>query len=180
MSWTQDRIDTLLKLAPTHSMSQIAKILGNGITRSACIGKIHRIEKATGKKTVRTRIVMPKREPKPHSQKVFIAPRARRIGPSLPGDTSGFAMVKMRLKARPKLEAKPKLGTQCGVLHLTGCKWPTGFDEKVPGGHLFCNDAMFDDRYCEHHAAMGGASYSDELIQKTTKDAIRADRRRAA
>ena len=43
MSWTDERIETLKKLwQEGHSASQIAKTLG-GVTRSAIIGKVHRL-----------------------------------------------------------------------------------------------------------------------------------------
>src|SRR5580658_3319358 len=44
MSWTEERVEMLRKLwLEGHSASQIAAEIGNGITRNAVIGKVHRL-----------------------------------------------------------------------------------------------------------------------------------------
>ena len=64
MSWTDERIATLKKMwKDGHSAADIAKKLGEGVTRNAVIGKAHRMglsgrpspikKKATAKKTVK-------------------------------------------------------------------------------------------------------------------------------
>ena len=47
MSWTQDKTDKLKKLwAEGHTASQIARMLGDDISRNAVIGKAHRLNLA--------------------------------------------------------------------------------------------------------------------------------------
>ena len=44
MSWTEERVGALKKLwLEGQSASQIAKQLGDGVTRNAVIGKVHRL-----------------------------------------------------------------------------------------------------------------------------------------
>ena len=44
MAWTEEKTEELKKLwAEGHTASQISKLLGNGISRNAVIGKSHRL-----------------------------------------------------------------------------------------------------------------------------------------
>jgi GcrA cell cycle regulator len=42
-TWTPERIDKLRELWPTHSAAEISALIGGGISRSAVIGKAHRL-----------------------------------------------------------------------------------------------------------------------------------------
>ena len=45
MSWTEDRVSLLRKLwGDGHTAAEIAKELGEGVTRNAVIGKAHRLK----------------------------------------------------------------------------------------------------------------------------------------
>jgi GcrA cell cycle regulator len=45
MSWTEERVELLKKLwMEGLSASQIAAVLGDGVTRNAVIGKVHRLK----------------------------------------------------------------------------------------------------------------------------------------
>lgn len=178
--WTMERIDTMRRLlAEGYSSSYVAAQIGT--TRNAVIGKAHRIEKATGAMLLRNR---PKiqviRQYKPRQPRVREEqPKNGTVAPSMVGDTGGYRMPKVRLKYRPRETPTLKLGRSCGIVDVTGCKWPVGYDPHVAGGHLFCNSELHDSRYCEFHAQESRASYSTELIVKTMKAALGANKRAA-
>jgi len=75
MAWTDDRIDVLRKLwGSGFSASQIAKELGEGVTRNAVIGKAHRLgleKRPSPVKTDKTKkAAKPKAAPPPKKEKV--------------------------------------------------------------------------------------------------------------
>ena len=92
---------------------------------------------------------------------------------------AGGQLSRRMPKVRPRENPTLKLGRSCGIVDVTGCKWPVGFDAHVAGGHLFCNSELHDSRYCEFHACESRASYSTELIVKTMKAALGANKRSA-
>lgn len=182
--WTPEVVDTMRRLlAEGLSSSQIAAQIGT--TRNAVIGKVHRIEAATSMSLMRKRprlgvlllcSLPQQRDPKPK----VVKPKPKSIGPSMPGDAGGYRMPKVRLKYKPRKATTLKPGVECGILDVTGCKWPVRDEPKLAGGHAFCNGELHDHRYCQFHAEMSAASYSDELIRRATKAAIAAYIKRAA
>ena len=60
------------------------------------------------------------------------------------------------------------------IMSVTGCKWPIEDCDGAIGKYLFCNAPRDELRpYCEHHAAMAVATYSDKLIIHTIRQAIK-------
>src|ERR1700754_1508531 len=89
MGWTEERVELLKKLwLEGLSASQIAGVLGEGVTRNAVIGKVHRL-KLTGRA-------------KPASS----APRAR-TAPRAPG---------VRRVASPGMGGRPSSGSSLGSM----------------------------------------------------------------
>jgi GcrA cell cycle regulator len=141
------------------SASQIAARLGQGITRNAVIGKVHRLN-------------LSGRAPQPRS----VAPRAPRKPrePSHPGRSTALPSLpsagNVALKAllRPETAPRPALAEpqpvrlvdlpkdgRVTILHLSDktCKWPIG----DPGSEefCFCGHVPRDGApYCEYHARM--------------------------
>jgi GcrA cell cycle regulator len=129
--WTEDRVNTLRKMwTEGYSASQIAKELG-GVTRNACIGKIHRLgmnraggmRRAPNVNAVRTaRIVRDKPIPKPRL--VYVAPKENE-----PLEPLGETIEKAKHGQCLWIEGDPKQdGRICG---------------RETGGHA----------YCQHHRA---------------------------
>jgi GcrA cell cycle regulator len=159
LSWTEDRVELLKKLwTEGLSASQIAGRLGNGVTRNAVIGKVHRLN-------------LSGRAPQPRTA----APRPRRARePSAPGrpmpsmhSSAGATALKPMARAeivpRPmpipepaplRLVDLPK-GGRVTILHLSDktCKWPIG----DPGAEDFCfcgHKPRDGSPYCEYHARL--------------------------
>ena len=63
-------------------------------------------------------------------------------------------------------------GTPCGILQLSGCRFPVGESESVIGRHLFCNAPLEEGHsYCEHHAVVVVNPDSRALIRRTMRAA---------
>ena len=170
MGWTEERVELLKKLwLEGLSASQIAGVLGEGVTRNAVIGKVHRL-KLTGRA-----------KPASSAPRARTAPRApgiRRVstgGSSRP--SSGIAsMMKSRsmapapmhgataLKIDADLEVEAYVAPQVQELYIPEdqrlsllelnehtCKWPIG-DPLTPDFY-FCGQHSEEGKpYCEFHS----------------------------
>ena len=103
MAWTDDRIAVLRKLwSDGLSASQIAKELGEGVTRNAVIGKAHRLGLEKRPSPVKS----------DKTKKAAAAPKAAKPAAAPP----------------PKKAAKSAPTSKVSLLDLTDrmCKWPIG------------------------------------------------------
>jgi GcrA cell cycle regulator len=131
-AWTDDRIGRLKTLwLEGQTAEQIARDLANGITRSAVLGKVHRMGLSTGRSG---------RPPKPHGA----GPKAPRLAP----DRS--------LAARPT-DALLEVATEHGLATVLSvwrcqCRWPFG----EPGAAEFslCGRPIARGAFCALHAAV--------------------------
>lgn len=159
-SWTEERVGVLTKLwMEGLSASQIAGELGEGVTRNAVIGKVHRL-KLSGRA-----------KPANSSQRARTASRA----PRRPR-TSGGTSFKRRVISTPVVGAtalKPMEVEQEGIrvnpnnvtelfipvderIGLLGlsektCKWPIG-DPLLEDFHFCGRDSNENAPYCEFHS----------------------------
>jgi GcrA cell cycle regulator len=169
MGWTEERVELLKKLwMEGFSASQIASELGDGVTRNAVIGKVHRL-KLSGRA-----------KPASATPRVRTTPRTappRRV-------SSPSAGVRATLSAsagKPRLGAAPMIGAtalkisedvevealhvpqaaelfipvdqRLTLLQLTEhtCKWPIG-DPLTPDFY-FCGQHSDEGKpYCEFHS----------------------------
>jgi GcrA cell cycle regulator len=169
MGWTDERVELLKKLwMEGFSASQIAAELGEGVTRNAVIGKVHRL-KLSGRA-----------KPASSAPRARTAPRpARRVAAPVSGSggRSGMSSVaKQRsmvsapmmgataLKISEDLEVEAYVAPQTneifipeneriGLLGLTEqtCKWPIG--DPMSKDFYFCGRHSNDGKpYCEFHA----------------------------
>lgn len=129
--WTQNRVIVLRELTEKGlSAEQIACILG-AVSRSAVIGKWHRLGIQPGK----NKCVAPKPVP--------VEPRKR------PPSSWMKRVKQMDEPAKLLPPTKPEHGVH--LLELTGCKWPIN-NAKKNELHLFCNDQKETGQpYCAAH-----------------------------
>lgn len=131
MSWTDERVDQLRSLwTEGLSASQIARVLGDGITRNAVIGKVHRLGLAG--RAAPARIDRPR------------LPSAPRVH------------FRVREPELPVVEEEPlKLddGSFVGVLAINDrmCRWPIG-DPSGDEFHFCGRNPKSGSPYCEAHA----------------------------
>ncbi len=171
--WTDERVETLKKLwMEGLSASQIAGELGQGVTRNAVIGKVHRLKlSARAKPTNSTPRARPAARPAP-----------RRVASLGAGPMSGAAMggAKQRtvtmmrtqsmgggataLASNPEVEHERYVAPQVAELFIPEdkrlsllqlsehtCKWPIG--DPLTKDFYFCGQHSNDGKpYCEFHS----------------------------
>jgi GcrA cell cycle regulator len=160
MSWTEERVGVLTKLwLEGLSASQIAGELGEGVTRNAVIGKVHRLKlsgrakPANSSQRARTATRMPRR-PKAQGGASF---KRRVTSARVVGATALKPMeveeISVRLNPDNVTELFIPVEERIDLLSLTEktCKWPIG-DPLLEDFH-FCGRNSDDSApYCEFHA----------------------------
>jgi GcrA cell cycle regulator len=169
MGWTEERVELLKKLwMDGFSASQIASELGDGVTRNAVIGKVHRL-KLSGR--AKPASAAPRPRTTPRSPGIRRTPSATGPRPGLSG-----AMLKSRnlgpapmlgataLKISEDVEVAAEVAVQPAELFIPveerltllelnehTCKWPIG-DPLTPDFY-FCGQHSEEGKpYCEFHA----------------------------
>ena len=148
-TWPDERVEVLKTLwMDGLSASQIAARLGDGITRNAVIGKVHRLG-LSGRGSP-TRVAKPRaRRPRQPS-----APKKMATGSDAFKPKVSLARVQKREPAPEpiRLVDIPE-GERIGILGLTDqtCRWPLG----DPGTEDFCfcgHTPQVGTPYCDYHA----------------------------
>jgi len=170
MSWTPERVSVLEKMwSDGKSAAEIAKELGEGVTRNAVIGKAHRMglsgrpspikkpAKGTAKKTAKPAAKTPKEKIKPAAAK---APASKPLG--------------KKIKPIPAAPLKKKkempTGEGLSILDLTDriCKWPFG-DPQDADFH-FCGAASRPTKpYCPEHCEEAYQILQRKKVKRKTK-----------
>ena len=160
MSWTEERIELLRKLwVEEFSASRIAAELG-GVSRSAVIGKIHRLG-LLGRGQPTSSL---KRQCKPRP------PQSERRA------WRPLSIGNAALKAEPEILAKPEtepfspavvpIAKRLTIEKLTDrtCKWPIG-DPRGRDFHFCGHDSLEALPYCRYHARLAyRSSKHDDLV----------------
>jgi len=167
MSWTDERVELLKKLwMDGLSASQIAGELGQGVTRNAVIGKVHRLKLSARAKPASTA---------PRAR-TMSRPQLRRPGASAPSSPSGGGMKRRVVSPgqiigatalKPSEDIEIEIETvqaqihelvipeheRLSLLSLTEqtCKWPIG--DPLNSDFYFCGRQSNEGKpYCEFHA----------------------------
>ena len=165
MSWTDERVELLKKLwMEGLSASQIAGELGQGVTRNAVIGKVHRLKLSARAKpaTSATRsrpASRPARRPTSASTSSSMGGVKRRSMNSAPmiGATalkqSEDAEVELYVAPAQQQEVFIPEGERISLLELNEntCKWPIG--DPLNADFHFCGQHSLEGKpYCEFHS----------------------------
>lgn len=150
--WTDDRVELLGKLwGEGLSASQIAGILGGGVTRNAVIGKVHRLGLSGRGKTGQPAAARP---PKPRTP-APPAPATDSVGRDPSPETESDAPEPLRVVgtalARSQ-EPNIPVSERVSILDLRDsmCRWPLGDPATTDFG--FCGRrAVTALPYCEAH-----------------------------
>lgn len=170
MGWTEERVELLKKLwMEGLSASQIAAELGEGVTRNAVIGKVHRLKLSARAKPANT---TPRARPAQRQ-----APR-RPAGPSVSSSSSTMAaaakprpaMSRPQVMGATALAVTPEMQAELYVapakeelfipedkrlsllqLNEHTCKWPIG--DPLSKDFYFCGQHSLETGpYCEFHS----------------------------
>lgn len=174
MGWTEERVELLKKLwLEGLSASQIAGVLGEGVTRNAVIGKVHRL-KLSGRAKPATSAPRVRTAPRPAARRVSSPASTSRSsglgsvmktrntmssgggGASIQGATA----LKMDEQFAVEMEMAPQaqelfipVEQRLTLLQLSEhtCKWPIG-DPLTPDFY-FCGQHSDDGKpYCDFHS----------------------------
>lgn len=138
-TWTDERINLLKQFWGQKSAAEIAKILGNGLSRNAVIGKAHRLNLSAGKKPANTSISTIRERARSASNKE----RAR--------------LPRVLRSSKPAVQLPPEpVSLNLSLLQLTEkiCRYPHG-DPKEHETFSFCGTPSLPGLpYCSYHAAV--------------------------
>ena len=172
--WTEPRVARLKKLwLEGLSATQIAADLKGGVTRNACIAKIHRLglsnrqgpggSKASG--TTQAAVINSRASRK---AKAPAAPRA------LAHDATAAAPRVEPAPLPPEPEVEGAQMVPLLELGKAACKWPVGLPQPV---QLFCGRRQHGETpYCAEHARAAYSSASS-LAKHSASELVRSVRR---
>lgn len=149
MSWTDDRVDQLRKLwMDGLSASQIANTLGEGVTRNAVIGKVHRLglsgrAKAPSSAKPRARTSQPRQTR---------TPRRSNGGGGVHGNTALAYSPRPYAPPRPAEDVVVPLSDPITIMELREdtCRFPLG-DPSTPEFRYCGGKSEAGIPYCPFH-----------------------------
>ncbi len=173
MGWTEERVELLKKLwLEGLSASQIAGVLGEGVTRNAVIGKVHRL-KLSGRAKPATSAPRVRSAPRPAARRVSTPASVSRssglgtvmktrntISAGAGGAIQGATALKMEEEFAVEMDMAPQVAElyipveqRLSLLQLNEhtCKWPIG-DPLTPDFY-FCGQHSDEGKpYCDFHS----------------------------
>jgi GcrA cell cycle regulator len=169
LEWTDEHIALLARRRAEGATAEaIARELGSGVSRSAVLGKIHRLGLPQPELKLRR---------EPERRRPCAAGKSRQSpGAGAGGLAAAFAALGLgpfagsfdESTAHP--DAGKAFGTPCMLLALsdTTCRWPIG-DPASPG-FMFCGAAPFAARpYCLAHCRIAYRPESAERVPRTRR-----------
>jgi len=176
MSWTDERVDQLKQLwAEGKSASQIAGLLGHGLSRNAVIGKVHRLGLAGRAKS--PGLVSPRPRPStPHSAG-HRAPAPRLAPAAAPRITRGATALAIapgpvadtELETFESVVVPMSLRVTIVELKEAMCRWPLG--DPATAEFRYCGSPAASGPYCAYH---GSIAYQPAQERRRERDRRRA------
>jgi GcrA cell cycle regulator len=150
--WSDDRVATLKRMwNEGKSAGEIRNELGGGVTRSAVIGKVHRLKL---EKRARPSTAMPPRQAKSHGNRG--QPKVNAI---VRRASAMQALPPMPLPVDDEVDFGIDVTKRVGLIDLTErtCKWPVGIETGAKQMFCGCRKGRDDGPYCPHHTAKAEA-----------------------
>jgi len=174
MAWTDEIVEQLKQhWIDGKSASQIAGLLGNGVTRNAVIGKVHRLGLAGRAKTPSTAASRPRRIAPPPAQRVVAGPRASHA----PRMTRGATALAYAPQTLSELETQEEfesvvvpMSLRVTIIELkeSMCRWPLG--DPATSEFRYCGSPTASGPYCGYH---GGLAYQPPQDRRRDRDRSR-------
>ncbi|MBV8104668.1 MAG: GcrA cell cycle regulator [Hyphomicrobiales bacterium] len=171
MSWTDERVEQLKQhWLEGKSASQIASLLGNGLTRNAIIGKVHRLGLAGRAKSPSSGVSRPRQSPPQHGQRRVSSPRAPSVAPRIVRGATALAINPLPLTAtepEPFESVVLPMSLRVTIVELKEamCRWPLG-DPTSPD-FRYCGSPVSSGPYCAHHS---GLAYQPAQERRRERD----------
>ncbi len=171
MSWTDERVEQLKQhWLEGKSASQIANLLGNGLTRNAIIGKVHRLGLAGRAKSPSSGGSRPRQSAPQHGARRVSSPRAPSDAPRIMRGATALAINPMPLNAtepEPFESVVLPMSLRVTIVELNEamCRWPLG-DPTSPD-FRYCGSPASSGPYCAHH---GGLAYQPAQERRRERD----------
>jgi GcrA cell cycle regulator len=173
MAWTDEIVEQLKQhWIDGKSASQIASLLGNGVTRNAVIGKVHRLGLAGRAKTPSAIV--------PRHRRLAPPPVHRVAGPRLNAHaariTRGATALALAPEALSELE-QPEfesvvvpMSLRVTIVELkeSMCRWPLG--DPSTSEFRYCGSPTASGPYCAYH---GGLAYQPAQERRRDRDRSR-------
>jgi GcrA cell cycle regulator len=153
------------------SASQIASLLGHGLTRNAVIGKVHRLGLAGRVKAMNPVSSRPRRAspPNPHRPST---PRLSPLGPRMMRGATALAIAPDALTdPEPVFEnvvVPMSLRVTIVELNEAMCRWPLG--DPTNADFRYCGSPALSGPYCAYH---GGLAYQPAQERRRERDRLR-------
>jgi GcrA cell cycle regulator len=174
MSWTDERIEQLKQhWTEGKSASQIASLLGNGISRNAVIGKVHRLGLAGRAKSPNSGGSRPRHAaPSPAARRVP-APRLISASPRMTRGATALAIVPEALaeaESQVLESVVVPMSLRVTIIELKEamCRWPLG--DPTSSEFRYCGSPVASGPYCAYH---GGLAYQPAQERRRDRDRLR-------
>ena len=174
MAWTDEIVEQLKQhWIDGKSASQIAGLLGNGVTRNAVIGKVHRLGLAGRAKTPSTSVPRPRRLAPPPVHRVA-GPRLSSPAPRIMRGATAFALAPEALSELERQEEFESvvlpMSLRVTIIELkeSMCRWPLG--DPATSEFRYCGSPAASGPYCTYH---GGLAYQPAQDRRRDRDRSR-------
>ncbi|HXZ16896.1 MAG TPA: GcrA family cell cycle regulator, partial [Roseiarcus sp.] len=162
MSWTDERVEQLRQAwLEGRSASQIASLLGHGLTRNAVIGKVHRLGLAGRARTPNGGSVAGS-----HTRPSQALPNPRSAAPPRAAPSHAARIVRgataLAIQSQALAEAQPQeiesvvipMSLRVTIVELKEamCRWPLG-DPTSPD-FRYCGSPVHSGPYCQYHGRL--------------------------
>jgi GcrA cell cycle regulator len=176
MAWTDEIVEQLKQhWTDGKSASQIASLLGNGLTRNAIIGKVHRLGLAGRAKTPGANVARPRRLPPPPAHRMAGPQRLASAAPRMMRGATALAIAPQALAEAEEEAAFESvvvpMSLRVTILELKEamCRWPLG--DPSSAEFRYCGSPKTAGPYCAYH---GGLAY--QPVQERRRDRDRSRR----
>jgi GcrA cell cycle regulator len=171
MSWTDEQVEQLRQAwMEGRSASQIATLLGQGLTRNAVIGKVHRLGLG-GRAKSPSAAAAHARPPQPQrSGRQASPPRAATPAPRM---MRGATALAIQLQTLTEAEPQPiesvvvPMSVRVTIVELKEamCRWPLG--DPTSAEFRYCGSPTHAGPYCPYH---GGLAYQPADARRRDRD----------
>jgi GcrA cell cycle regulator len=158
MSWTDERVEQLRQYwIDGKSASQIATLLGHGLSRNAVIGKVHRLGMACRAKSPNSAAPRPRVSTPQQQAHRPGAPRATLVAHRVVRGATALALAPLTdAETEPEAYESVVLPMSLRVtiveLKEAMCRWPLG-DPATPD-FRYCGSPAASGPYCVHHGRL--------------------------